>query len=255
MKFTCPIHGEVPRDKVTTIKSCGLCVEERNVSAADAPPLRREPEMLHDEPDVTELTIEEVVDAIDISTEDWEGNCYAIACAVVAAGLVEGHAVYGSWHGRVNPEGYWSEQADRLWQRHGWVLLPDDRILDPTRWSFEAVEPYLWIGENDGNYDEGNDALHTAIFDSRPCPEYDDDGEQYDWQLSTFAAMHLQVLSKGVLRHEDGLFQLCFNQVFWIANIPYGMLGPFAQEIYQKIIDMGRPALIPMDNRSRAFRD
>jgi hypothetical protein len=32
----CPIHGVIPEEKVTTIKSCGLCMEEQGVSAGDA---------------------------------------------------------------------------------------------------------------------------------------------------------------------------------------------------------------------------
>lgn len=31
--------------------------------------------------------------------------------------------------------------------RHGWVELEDGCVLDPTRWVFEHVEPYIYVGD------------------------------------------------------------------------------------------------------------
>ena len=86
-------------------------------------------------------------------TDDWRGNCFALAAQAVTHGIVEGRAVYGTWRGPISEDSIFFEHQGEF-VIHGWVNLPDGRICDPTRWVFEAVEPYIYIGKND-HYDEG----------------------------------------------------------------------------------------------------
>ena len=37
----CPKHGFIPEGKITTVKTCGICMEERSCSANDATILQR----------------------------------------------------------------------------------------------------------------------------------------------------------------------------------------------------------------------
>ena len=43
IKLFCHIHGFIDRKYVTTVKSCGLCMEELNCAAGQAPTLERIP--------------------------------------------------------------------------------------------------------------------------------------------------------------------------------------------------------------------
>jgi hypothetical protein len=96
------------------------------------------------------LTIAEVERAIGLKTSEWHGNCYSIACSILRAGLVEGRPAYGHYLGPVASTGYWASRRGSKFQRHGWIVLNDGRILDPTRWSFEDKKPYLAIVEENG---------------------------------------------------------------------------------------------------------
>jgi len=77
--------------------------------------------------------------------EDWPGNCYAIACAIVKAGLVDGEAVYGHWTGDVHPKSMFYSRSGFC--HHGWIRLPDGCVLDATRWVFENAKPYIYVGD------------------------------------------------------------------------------------------------------------
>jgi hypothetical protein len=93
-------------------------------------------------------TLHEAVIALGSPPETWVGNCYAIAYQLVEAGLVEGRAVYGHYLGPIAKDSFFSEKGLAVgFVPHGWVLMGDGRVLDPTRWVFENVEPYIYVGE------------------------------------------------------------------------------------------------------------
>jgi hypothetical protein len=95
--------------------------------------------------DPKNLDIKAVARKLRWPTKDWHGQCYAVACAIVKAGIVKGRAVYGHYLGPVAETGHWAERRGQAFQRHGWIVLEDGRILDPTRWSFEDDEPNFFL--------------------------------------------------------------------------------------------------------------
>ena len=212
-----------------------------------------------------DLTIEKVEQAIGLKADCWAGKCYEIAwCIAKRYALLDGTPVYGHWIGAVHPDSYWAPRAGTGFIQHGWVLLPDGRILDPTRWAFENKEPYLWLGENDGSYDEGGNRLRKRFYTDRPCPEpqadtlnEDDNTRHICLKLSMDAQIHLWLYSARVLNepHNTRAYWMEFGQLFWVANAPFMDLEPHAREIYQAIIDVKQAALIPFDNRNMAFRE
>src|SRR5262245_4545237 len=109
--------------------------------------------------DPDELTLGLLEEEVGEPAEDWEARCYEIACH--AANIIgpEATAVYGHWLGPVSREGYWAQRAGHPFIPHGWVLLRDGRVLDPTRWSFEAVQPYLFLSVPGPEYDEGGNKM------------------------------------------------------------------------------------------------
>lgn len=100
------------------------------------------------------------------SFESWKGNCYAIATAIVEDGLIEGKAEYGVWEGPIAEGSYF---YGKLISRHGWIRLPDGQICDPTRWVFENVAPYIYVGPDD-YYDMGAARLREQ-FGYEPASE------------------------------------------------------------------------------------
>jgi hypothetical protein len=157
----------------------------------------------------------------------------------------------------VADHGYWANERRRPFQRHGWIELPeaDGRILDPTRWSFEGVKPYLWLAYDDETYDRGGNQFRAAM--TRPCPSGNEkcpDGEQryVKLELSPVVRMHLHRTSGGVLYPTMKPKRLTVSQLFWVANLPYDALAPYNRSIYHAIAAVNQRCAIPIDNWERA---
>lgn len=177
---------------------------------------------------------------------DWEGNCHAVACAV--APLVGGRAAYGHWLGRVSREGYWAKRTAAPFQRHGWVVLPDGRILDPTRWSFEATAPYIWLGGNDGTYDEGGDGLRVAM--RAPPPK---DGEGPPRRGALDVSRPCRACLNGLLGRAPANSMFFVMQLHWLATGPLDELGEHACEFFEALDGLELKALVPIDHWRAVF--
>lgn len=104
---------------------------------------------------------EDLADLIDIPLSQWPGNCHAIACAIRDLAPVKGMRVArGHYHGSISRESVYSGGP---LQQHSWLVAPDGRILDPTRWAMECPEhPEIYLGPCD-HYDEGGRALAACM--------------------------------------------------------------------------------------------
>lgn len=209
-------------------------------------------------------SLDEVVRRIDWKAADWAGNCYAVACAIVKAGLVKGVAVYGHWLGPVAPGSFFggkeavTKGRSRPFIRHGWVLLDDGRILDPTRWGFDGKEPYLHVGPADAEeYDEGGNDMRVAL--RRPPPAFD--------PTAKTAELSKSVLPSGTWKFVESLLEIDYldghqvpgtisiEQLYWLANLPIQELGPIhAPVLYEAFEKIGHGPAIPLDNRQMAKR-
>jgi hypothetical protein len=94
------------------------------------------------------LSVEEIAERIEVPLARWAGNCYGIALAMVEAGLVPSgsRAVYGHWLGPIDDRSTFASRQGLGLTGHGWVETPGGQVLDPTRWAFENVDPYLYVG-------------------------------------------------------------------------------------------------------------
>jgi len=230
---------------------------------------------------VTLITIEDIEKAIGIKTKAWQGNCYAIARAIVRAHLVEGRSVYGLYMGPVSSRGYYKGRAKRGFHRHGWIRLEDGRIMDPTRWSFENQPPYVYvIREPEPDAEECHcghvrDEHKDGFFNSClvcDCPDYSQREREYDEAAQTLAEMmHPKempafdteskikfkvALSRKAQDHIKRLggeslgARVTGEQAHWIANTPVRQLESHAKEIYEWLVAKDARALIPVDNRA-----
>ncbi len=189
-----------------------------------------------------DLTIEAIEEYYELPAEKWHGRCSELAHAAIDI-LERGNYAYGHYLGRVDPEGYWDARGVL---RHGWVLLDDGRIVDPTRWSFENVEPYIYIGENDGDYDEGGNKLRTAL--TQPCPSAKD-GELANLEEVMCSATLFEHLTSTPFA------EMTRDQAVWVANLSYGDLDFAVASIYSTLIAGGMEVFIPIDNYNMAVRE
>jgi len=206
-------------------------------------------------------TLKACIQAIG-QTEGWKGNCYGIASLLVEKKLVTGGkagkatAVYGHWLGPVAETSFFKERRGSLFIQHGWILMPDTSIVDPTRWVFEDVKPYLFHGENLGLYDEGGNKFRMAVLGAPP--DFDPSDKQFeitkgvmDSATWNFVEKILELDYSGFYE-EDGEGQepgvLTRSQLHWIANLPPSTLGKHQAGVYQALEKLDRSGLIPIDN-------
>lgn len=192
------------------------------------------------------LTVSQVERAIGLPAKGWEGNCHGIAVKVLAAGLVRGRAVYGCWHGEM--KGHWANRAGVPFTHHGWIALPDGNIVDPTRWSFEASEPYIYVGPMDENlYDPGGNKARRMtqrmVGVSEECPMLGPGEKLIDLKLPKGAAE----LVNSLMGEDPGIFTM--KRIIWLANRDPGELGEYAKPVYEALIRAGQTGWIPIDNR------
>jgi hypothetical protein len=197
------------------------------------------------------VDVNEVGELIGEPPLEWEARCHEIACAIVEAGIIAGAAVYGHYRGPIADGTCWERYRSVGFVHHAWIVTTDDKIVDPLRWSFEGIEPYLYeTSARDSDYDEGGNVFRESL--RRPCPTPTDKPCEpvkllfSDEQAENFVCALLGITDRGIPT---------LAQVFWLANLPLQTLGAFAVSIYQAVCGAGHGAFIPIDNAGKAVRE
>lgn len=191
----------------------------------------------------------------------WKGRCYEIACALVRHKLVPGDAVavYGHWLGPVAPGSHFDRGNALPFVQHGWVLLADGSVVDPTRWVFEDVAPYIYAGPSD-HYDEGGNEWRESR-EGEP-PAFDPDDEVVSFSKRVMPSADAWNFVEELLGLRDLLGEenyeagtMTRRQLFWLANRSPKSLGPHAFAVYAAVCKLGERALIPIDNLRKVERE
>jgi serine/threonine protein phosphatase 1 len=169
-----------------------------------------------------------IAKAIQVELSCWAGNCHAIALKLMAAYPVRGmRYARGHWRGVTA-----GQFEGRALTGHTWLQLADGRIVDPTRYVFEGVAPYIYIGPKDDNYDEaGLKTRHRAI----PQPSLG------DISITNQEAEHLQ--SQGILGINN---TLSIPAAQWLSTTP--LHDTSAKANFKLLNQAGLKALIPLDS-------
>ena len=178
---------------------------------------------------MTILTVEAVERAIGIPCTGWAGNCHGIATKMLENMDINGKAVYGLWVGFMHRD---SAFRGRPFTHHGWIRLKDSSIIDPTRWVFEGVPPYIYQGEPD-YYDEGGVSLKTW----KPIPPYDEK-RKVDYDFGAEAWLYQLLLKSD---------KVSVLQLFYLANLPPEIIGVHARKMYEHVKAAGFPGFVPID--------
>ena len=181
------------------------------------------------------LSVKDVEKAVKAKAKDWNGRCYEIAKKLSDSGLVKGEVRYGIYWGHISDES--TKFAGRSFSHHGWIELPDRTIVDPTRWAFEARNPYIWEGWNSGIYDVGGSKLYAAD----PLPAVKDSEEAVPLKLGKAKAFVDELLQKPP--------RITKNLAIWLAHRSPDALGSMAKPIYQAVVDAGLGAYLQYDMR------
>jgi len=193
-----------------------------------------------------ELTIEMLEAELELPADQWHGKCHQIAWAAdKLLGEESVTAPYGHYLGPVDPDGYWGDRKGLI--AHGWVLLKDGRVLDPTRFSFENKDPYIFISDDSSDYDEGGNQLRAALH--RPCPSPHGGKLAVLKNLESYEEMALETVLDTPIK------MVTQEQLFWVANVAYEFLGVFVNPVYSALGKNKMKVLVPCDNWGRAVRE
>jgi hypothetical protein len=194
-------------------------------------------------PPTAPITLKQLEAAFGSPAPSWAGRCYAVACA--AADLIEDAApIYGHWVGPVSSKSIFAGRS--LFVQHGWVLLPDGRVLDPTRWEFEGRAPYIYVGPDD-HYDEGGNKFRQAMMG--PPPSFDSGSKVFDVTADVLPSDAWSFVEK-LLRLEDSpLGQVTYEQVHWLANLDPRQMDGHARAILKMLEHFDMLAHMPIDNQ------
>ena len=189
------------------------------------------------------LDAKSVAERIGIPLEHWPGQCYGISCALLRHGVVEGSVRYGHFLGRVSPRcTRFSHEA--AFQRHGWIELSDNEtVVDPTRWVFADVDPYIYVGPKGKEYDVGGNQWREAML--RPCPEYHPAKKRASLSIWKFDQDAHRFVMDVLFEGAPGITD---EMAFWLANLPLQGLKNHATAIYLALIEAGYKMTIPIDN-------
>lgn len=188
------------------------------------------------------LALEQIEKAYGKKAKFWAGNCYSVAaCAQKLLGF--GILAYGHYLGPVNTKGFWKMYAKVPFVQHGWVILPGDIILDPTRFSFLNEKPAIWIGPNNGEYDRGGQ-IWRSMRTSAP-PDDHAAKRKIVLEISVEAAAHIN----GMLERTKHHGEINYAQACWLASGPVDHLGPFAHQFFELLIENDWRGAIPIDTR------
>jgi hypothetical protein len=191
--------------------------------------------------------LRDIATAIGVAVADWPGRCYEIARRAVEAGLFPGaHVGYGHYHGPIAPT---SMFATRVSSHHGWIVLADGRIADPTRWVFEAVRPYLYVGTAYEQYDLAGNKLNRMLLGDEPPPGPEEvlgrAKQPCVTPLALKEAAAIQYLIDVVGTTPDAITEA---QIYWVAHRMPEELGIAAKPLYLAMQEADLKGWIPLDN-------
>lgn len=189
---------------------------------------------------LSEAAVLWIADKIKTPLSLWPGNCHRIAARLLQYQVFDGRLQYGLYKGPIHGHSIFSGPA----VRHGWIRS-DDTIIDPTRWVFEFVTPYIYLGpvESD-DYDFAMSELRKEMrvpFDSLDLSK----GRQTKYKIP---ASLLDLVGRLTTISQQGTDSLQPVQLCWLAGADLAEFGDEATPLYTWLDRLGMRAFIPVDH-------
>lgn len=144
------------------------------------------------------------------------------------------------------------------WQPEGGEPAVPATIFDPTRWVFEAAEPYLFEGpDREGWYDVAGQAereANTGLCVRPPhLPGAVDDSVSIRLDAETAHALEDVVAGRGAgprVKRARGRVALPVWVWAWVANAPVAWFGTRVRPLYEALVAEERlAAFVPIDSQ------
>lgn len=181
--------------------------------------------------------------------DKWKGNCYGVAEALLTNQLCFGKLFYGFYTG---PIAETSMFYGRI-ARHAWIV-DEDEMLDPTRWVFEDVEPYMFQASwPHPEYDHGMQDFRAALRSPFPVKKGDFGHENPKFRERIKVPPHLRGIFDVINRPVGAT--LTRAQIMWLCNAPMAQLGLLLKPFYEWVCsdEVKGEAWIPIDNHQWVF--
>lgn len=222
------------------------------------------------------LDINEIAEKIGVPSDKWAGRCHEISHLLLPLlGSFGGpnttyRLVRGHWVGPVNADSFFGHRNNFPFIQHSWIqvegldyVVPEaplikidqpisptikvtrNPIIDPTRFAFEGVEPYIYIGGSD-HYDPGGNQWRAVTMGVPPTLFPRDRMTTLNLKADTRVWL-LDLTEDYGHTGEDGRYSVTL--CMWLANLPLQKLGIYARDIFEALIETGLAGFIPIDNR------
>ena len=191
---------------------------------------------------ISSIKVHDVEELIGKPAYEWEGRCHEIANDLIETGIVVGKLRYGIW---IGPIAGGSNFSGRAFTHHGWVECEDGVIVDPTRWVFEGVPPYIYEGPSD-HYDVCGDEIRQ--MGRGEYPEFDPKDKIVP-DVPRALIMGLDMCGVDVDE------KITARQAHWLSGMSLKQLGPVAKLLYSWMADSDLKAFIPIDNWNYVMED
>lgn len=194
------------------------------------------------------LSIIPLAKCLKLQPRDWINRCHEISSLAIKKGCIAGSVIYGNYYGPVGldcPKEEWIIRKKQGYPiRHGWIRQPDNVIVDPTRWVFEGVNPYVALilssDKEHKEYDPGAQLLRART--AGPLPTRGSDKLEHNLELDKA----LITWSKVMLQDKQGP-PYTVLQIMWLANLTPTVLGVVAPSFYRALADADYKTAIPVD--------
>lgn len=217
--------------------TCNLCGEAENVCDCDEFDFVECESCAMD--DLQIPSPEEIAKIIKTPLKTWPGKCHEIALKMIKTKIVPGKAIYGQWLGEIDKDSIF---GGSLVHHHGWIETPEGYIVDPTRYVFEHVKPYIFYGRNMGEYDLAGNNFRKML--RLPMPKWNSKEKQIklpkNKELQSLIRQHLVFDRTPTV-----------TQMNWLAGFGPDELGyDIIVDFYKWLIKEGHGCMIPIDNRN-----
>ena len=172
-------------------------------------------------------------------SSEWPTNCYAVATALFESGMLREldlgphWRAHGMWDGDVAPGSPFAGKGACM---HGWVEFEAGFVVDPTRWVFEDVAPYVAVAPI-GEYDFGKARMVARSRIGGKC----------DRAVGSPLDVDPDGPLASVLSREVGEGPWNEHDLRTVLGGPVEDVGDDLPAVVEEVMALGLPAHVPMD--------
>jgi hypothetical protein len=182
----------------------------------------------------------------------WPLNCYAVSCNIFKyINIQNAVPVYWKWFWFVSKY----SPFDNWVCNHWWIEFVDENnkiiIIDPTRWVFEWLEPYIYVWYNSSEYDRAWQKFQMLMRENwfKEIPLFDMNKDK-KIEISFWKEID-DFIYKNIFNEKYNFYFM--KNIFYLANTPIVNLQPYEKIIFHILIEKWYSSYIPEDTKELVF--